>query len=62
VTDVGSLAYAELFLTLAGVFRRLDLDLYETTIPDVKIARDAFVLALKIGSRDVRIMVKREVP
>lgn len=62
MTDAGSLAYAELFLTLAGVFRRFDLDLYETTISDVKIARDAFVPAPKVGSRGVRVMVKREVP
>lgn len=56
-----NLAYAELFLTLAGVFRRYDLELFETTIKDVTMARDAFVPAPKVGSKGVRMLVKREV-
>ncbi|OJJ46793.1 hypothetical protein ASPZODRAFT_142587 [Penicilliopsis zonata CBS 506.65] len=35
-----SLAYAELYLTFAAVFRRFDLDLVETSIGDLRITRD----------------------
>ncbi|KAF1810551.1 cytochrome protein [Eremomyces bilateralis CBS 781.70] len=53
-----NLAYAEMFLTLASVFRRFDLELHETTIDDVKITRDAFVAAPKDGSKGVRGTVR----
>lgn len=55
-----NLAYAELFLTIAAVFRRFDLELFETTIDDVKIVRDAFVGAPRAGSKGVRVLVKKE--
>jgi hypothetical protein len=55
-----SLAYAELYLALAGVFRRFDFELFETTIDDVKIERDAFVAGAKVGSKGVRVRVKAE--
>ncbi len=35
-TDVDSLAYAELYLTLAHLFRRFDLELYQTTPEDME--------------------------
>ncbi|KAF2113499.1 putative cytochrome P450 [Lophiotrema nucula] len=55
-----NLAYAELFLTVACVFRRFDIELFETTIHDVKMVRDAFVPAPRIGSKGVRVLVKEE--
>jgi hypothetical protein len=55
-----SLAYAELFLTLAGIVRRFDFELFETTFDDVKIDRDAFVAAARVGSKGVRVVVKGE--
>lgn len=35
-TDINSLAYAELYLTLAHLFRRFDLELYQTTPEDME--------------------------
>lgn len=55
-----SLAYAELYLTLAAIFRRFDLELHETTVEDVLFVRDAFVPAAKLGSKGVRAVVKGE--
>jgi hypothetical protein len=55
------LAYAELFLAIAAVFRRFDMKLYETTYEEVKIARDAFVASPYVGSRFVRVKVVGEV-
>jgi hypothetical protein len=55
-----SLAYAELLLTLAGIIRRFDFELFETTFDDVKIERDAFVAAARVGSKGVRVVVKAE--
>lgn len=34
-----SLAYAEIYVTLATIFRRFDLELYETTREDVDAVR-----------------------
>lgn len=34
--DIFSLAYAELYLTLAHLFRRFDLELYQTTPEDME--------------------------
>lgn len=34
--DIHSLAYAELYLTLAHLFRRFDLELYQTTPEDME--------------------------
>jgi cytochrome P450 len=53
-----NLAYTEMFLTLAAVFRRLDLELFETSIEDVKIERDFFVAAPRLGSQGVRAIIK----
>lgn len=35
-TDIDSLAYAELYLTLAHLFRRFDLELHQTTPEDME--------------------------
>lgn len=56
-----NLAYAELFLTLASMFRRFDLELYKTSIEDVMLVRDMFMPAPRIESKGVRIIVKGEV-
>jgi hypothetical protein len=56
------LAYAEIFLTLAGIFRRFEFELFETTFDDVKMERDAFVAAARVGSKGVRVVVKTEIP
>lgn len=47
-----------MFLTIAAVFRKFDMGLFETTIDDVRIERDFFVAAPKLGSKGVRAVVK----
>lgn len=53
-----SLAYAELYLTIAHVFRRYEFELYDTTVDDVRLVRDRFFGAPKDGSKGVRVLVK----
>ena len=54
-----NLAYAEIHLTLAAVFRRFDLELFETTREeDVDIAHDFFNPSAKVDSKGVRVLVK----
>ena len=56
---VNSLAYAELFLTLATVLSRFDMKIYKTTTEDVRVARDYFVGVPDPGSQGVRVTVER---
>ena len=58
LTVAFSLAYAEMFLTIAAIFRKFDIDMFETTIDDIKIERDFFVAAPKLDSKGVRAVVK----
>lgn len=55
-----NLAYAELFLTLAIVFRRFNFELVETGREDVDVARDCFIATPMKGSKGVRVVVKSE--
>ena len=49
---------AELYLAVAGVIRRLDLELFDTHYErDVKIERDCFVGLPRKESRGVRVQV-----
>ncbi|GAD93895.1 benzoate 4-monooxygenase cytochrome P450, putative [Paecilomyces variotii No. 5] len=52
-----NLAYAELFLTVAGIFRRFDMELHETTVDDVRLVRDRFFGASRDGSMGVRASI-----
>ncbi|KAJ9638412.1 hypothetical protein H2199_007100 [Coniosporium tulheliwenetii] len=56
--DEEFLAYAELGLALATVFRRFSFDLYETDITDVELAHDFFLPSQKLDSKGVRVKVK----
>jgi hypothetical protein len=51
------LAKAELYLTLAAVFYRFDMELFETSRADVDPARDYFVPGLEGESKGVRVLV-----
>jgi len=53
-----NLAYAELYLPLATVFREFDLELYETTREDVDIVHDFFDGSPRLDSKGVRVLVK----
>jgi cytochrome P450 len=63
-----NLAYAELYTTLACIFRRYGgpesegpdgkFELFETTIEDVEMASDMFIPFVKKGSKGIRVFVK----
>lgn len=53
------LAKAELYLTLANVFRRFEnQELYETTRMDVDLKHDMFLPYPDLASKGVRILFK----
>jgi cytochrome P450 len=66
-----NLAYAELYLALARMFRAYGskdvrsegdagyFELFETTTEDVELAKDVFIPVARDGSKGVRIMVKK---
>ncbi|KAK4862118.1 hypothetical protein LT330_003256 [Penicillium expansum] len=53
-----SLAYAELYLTVATLFRQIDMELYDTSDDDCGFSRDCFIPAPKRGSNGVRVIIK----
>ncbi|KAL3420294.1 benzoate 4-monooxygenase cytochrome p450 [Phlyctema vagabunda] len=55
-----NLAWAELYLAAAIVFRKFDLELYETTNKDVEMVRDCFVGQPWKGSQGIRVKVVGE--
>ena len=52
-----NLAYAELYQTLAAVFRRFDMKLYQTTRRDVDIAHDLLSGTPALDSKGVRVTI-----
>ena len=52
------LAYAELYLALARIFRRFDMELYETRRRDVDAVLDFFIPKPVEGGNGVRVVVK----
>ncbi|RMD41165.1 hypothetical protein DV735_g3952, partial [Chaetothyriales sp. CBS 134920] len=57
-----NLAAAELYMTIATVFRRFDLELYQTTARDAEIAHDYFVPHPHADSKGVRILTYASTP
>ncbi|KAL7957986.1 putative cytochrome P450 [Trichoderma compactum] len=53
-----NLAYVELHVALAMLFRRFKFELYETDISDVEIAHDFFVPQPKLDTKGMRVKVK----
>ena len=53
-----NLAYAEMHMALATVFRRFDLELFETTRADVDMVHDFFNPSVKLDSKGIRAMVR----
>lgn len=52
------LAYAELYMALAMIIRRFDLELYDTDYErDIKVVRDCFLGEAKPGSQGVKVRV-----
>lgn len=55
-----SLALAELFITIATVFQRFDLELHNTTRDDIDIKHDLFIPRPKnLNTLGVQVRVKR---
>lgn len=57
LTHTSSLAHAELYMTMAAVFRNFTFELYETDISDVELAHDFFLPSPKLDSKGVRVKV-----
>ena len=53
-----NLATAEIYLTLATVIRRFDIELYETTARDAEVVHDFFIPHGHADSKGVRIVFK----
>ena len=51
------LAWAEMYLTMAHLHRKFDLELYDTEIEDVAAACDRFSCFAKPGNRGVRVKI-----
>lgn len=54
-----NLAYAELYVTLATIFRRFDFELFETSRRDVDAEHDFMVPCPSLDSKGMRVLVKR---
>ena len=54
---MGSLAYAELYLTLAKIIPRFEMELFETDVSDIKPERDFFVPVPRLDSKGIRAKV-----
>ena len=52
-----SMGYAELYKAIAAMIRRFDFELHQTTADDVHTVLDAFVPAVKKGSKGIRVLV-----
>ena len=58
---MNSLAYAELYMALAYVFRRFDMELFETTEErDVLTTRDCFIGLTDVTSPGIRVRITKE--
>lgn len=53
-----NLAYAEIFIGIATMFRRHDFELFETTIRDVEFYAENLKAVAWPGSKGVRVLVK----
>jgi hypothetical protein len=59
---IDSLAYAELYLTIAMLVTRYDYELFETTIEDVEFLHDWTLPYPKLDSKLIRVLVKERGP
>lgn len=54
-----SLAFAELYMAVATVFRTFDMKLHETTVDDVRLHSDMMLPHPRSGSKGVRVTIDR---
>lgn len=53
-----NLAYAEMYITLAILFRRCDIELHETGQVDVEVAHEYPITQVRKGSKGVTVLVR----
>ncbi|PWY90358.1 cytochrome P450 [Aspergillus sclerotioniger CBS 115572] len=53
-----NLAFAELYMAVATLFRKYDMELQDTTVNDVKLHSDMMLPHAKKGSKGVRVVLK----
>lgn len=53
-----NLAYAEMYITLATLFRRYEMELYGTGRADVEVAHEYHIPQVRKGSKGVMVLVK----
>jgi len=51
------LAYAQLYMSLAAMVQRYDLEMYETDDSDATPTRDLFTAGVKLESKGIRVIV-----
>ena len=51
------LAYEELYLATAVIFRRMDMELYETDYSDVEIKYDNYTPKTRLDSKGIRVLI-----
>ena len=51
------LAYAELYLTIATIFRRFEVVLFKTTVDSVVMVHDFFTPVPRLDSKGIRVNV-----
>lgn len=52
-----NLAYAEMYITLATLFRRYEMELFETGPADVEVAHEYHIPQVRKGSKGLRVLV-----
>lgn len=55
---VDSLAYAEMPLITAAMFTRFDMELFDTTIDDVRFQHDFFSPQARMGTLGVQVKIR----
>lgn len=53
-----SLARSEILLVISTVLRRMNFELFETTIEDVRVKHDIFIPFVNMDSKGVRVLIK----
>jgi cytochrome P450 len=53
-----NLAWAELYFLMAELFRKVDMEIYESSARDVQIVKDSWVMAAYEGNQGVRVLIK----
>ena len=53
-----SLARSEILLVMSTILRQFELELYETTVEDVRVKHEIFIPFVNMDSKGVRVVIK----